>query len=137
MNTCNFKIAIRSGVLLILAFCLSCTPSGQRLLTVQILHDGVVLYEGQRGVPDYTPVEEMWEEVSDISFVDVVGDDSVQNDSEEIRDISGEIVIRIWHVEQKLTECSFGKLSLHRQDAGDSWIIASPSAKRIREAADQ
>ncbi len=41
---------------------LSCTPMpGQRLLTVQIESDGNVVYEGIRGVPDNTPVFEMWD----------------------------------------------------------------------------
>jgi len=41
---------------------------GQRLLQIEIEQDGKSVFSGIRGVPDSTPVKQMWDVVDDVPF---------------------------------------------------------------------
>ena len=113
---------------------LSCTRPGQRLLTVQIESNGTVVYEGIRGVPDNTPVTEMWNVLGDVPFESRVHDESPVEDEQNVRKLQGAIVVRIKHVNQQLGRTSVEDLTLHSIDSGASWSIDSAEIQRIKEA---
>ncbi len=132
----------RIAVASLLCLCLtsvSCTPlPGQRLLTVQIESDGSVLYEGIRGVPDTTPVVEMWDELSDISFKSIASTNKDAEDGEtNTRTVEGTVIVRIKHVNEELTSVSLKKLTIRSNDNGASWSLDAAEAARINESAEE
>ncbi len=114
---------------------LSCARPGQRLLTVQIESNGTVVYEGIRGVPDNTPVAEMWNVLGDVPFESRADDESPVDKEQNVRKLQGAIVVTIKHVDQQLARTSVEELTLHSIDSGASWSLESTEAQRIKEAA--
>jgi len=115
----------------------SCTPSGQRLLTVQIESDGNVVFDGIRGVPDNTPVVEMWNVLGDIPFETTADDNSALDGEENARRLEGAIVVRIKHVDNELASASLKTLTLRSDDGGASWTLDGAEVKRIKVAAEE
>lgn len=121
-------------------FCLSissmaCSPPGQRLLTVQIESNGNVEYEGIRGVPDSTPVVQMWDVIGDIPFEYIAKNGSFVNDKKTTRELKGALVVRIKHVNKELANASLTRLTLRSSDAGALWSLDGAEVKRIKVSA--
>jgi hypothetical protein len=115
---------------------LSCTPLGQRLLTVQIESNGKVVYEGIRGVPDSTPVVEMWDVLDDVPFEYTVKDgNAIEDDETNTRKLEGALVLRVKHVNNELARASLEKLTLRSDDAGETWSLDGAEVERIKVAA--
>ena len=116
-------------IALVLFSTTSCVHVGQRLLTIQIEVDGQVVLEGIRGVPDNTPVNEMWDVLGDVSFM------SMSAEHEHPDTLNGNVVVRIKHVDRQLTSAKLKTLSLQPDDAGSEWSIGKDEAERIKQAA--
>ena len=133
----NFRRICIAALLCLSATSLSCMP-GQRLLTVQIESDGNVVYEGIQGVPDNTPVVEMWEVLGDVPFESTANESNVPEGNEKnARALEGAIVVRIKHVNNELARASLKKLTLRSNDAGASWSLDGAEVKRIKVAAEE
>ena len=136
----NNNTRIVFAVLLCLSLTsLSCTPiPGQRLLTVQIESDGNVLYEGIRGVPDTTPVLEMWDFLGDISFQPTATEAKDADDGEaNARTLDRAVVVRIKHVNKELAIASLERLTIRSKDNGESWSLDAAEAARIKKSAQE
>lgn len=113
----------------------SCLP-GQRLLTIQIEVEGNPEYEGVRGVPDSTPVAQMWDVLGDVRFKPTTTKASSQNAAPlDSQVLEGAIVVRIMHVNDELATASRSKLTLRYDDATDAWKLEQTEVERIRDAA--
>ncbi|WP_442508565.1 hypothetical protein SH528x_000088 [Novipirellula sp. SH528] len=109
------------------------TPPGIRLLTVQIESNDNVVYEGIRGVPDNTPVVEMWDILGDVPFKSTAKGSSVLDDDEKnAGKLEGVIVVRIKHVDKKIANASLKKLTLRSVSAGASWTLDGAEVERIK-----
>ena len=130
----------RIAVLLcVLLTSVACTPTpGQRLLTVQIEADGNVVYEGIRGVPDRTPVVEMWDVLDDVPFRLTATEDKVSETGEaNIRTLEAAVVVRIKHVGRELASSLLKELTLQSKDGGTSWSLDAAEVARIKESAEE
>lgn len=124
---------IRHLSIVLLALCTGCVP-GQRLLTVQIEKDGAVVYEGFHGVPDTTPVPDMWDVLEDIPFEPIERGDS-NADSEDVaeRTMDGSIIVRIKHVDTVLATSDLKSLTVTSHQ--DGWSLNSDQVSRIKQYA--
>lgn len=130
----NLSIVILVGLLLPTA----CgVPVGQRLLTVQIELDGVITFEGIRGVPDNMPVEQMWSVLKDVSF-QLTNKAAVSNSADtQTCSLNGKVVVRIQHVDRNLGRAALTSLSLRKGEPGSSWSLEQNEVDRIKRARTQ
>jgi len=128
----NRNIAILVGLLLPMACCL---PPGQRLLTVQIELDGVITFEGIRGVPDYTPVDQMWDVLQDVPL-HLRNGSTAKPDSPDANtcSLNGKIVVRIQHVDEELCTAKLTSLALFKSEPDSSWSLKESEALRVKRA---
>ena len=128
----NRNFAILVGLLLPMACCL---PPGQRLLTVQIELDGVITFEGIRGVPDYIPVDQMWDVLQDVPF-HLRNASATKPDSPDANacSLNGKIVVRIQHVDEELDTAKLTSLTLCKGESGSSWLLKEGEALRVKRA---
>jgi hypothetical protein len=105
----------------------SCVP-GQRLLTFEIELDGQTVFEGQRGVPDSTPVTTMWDELGSLPF-------NATADEEVTGHLAGKVVVRIKHVNNELDAVELKSLSLQSDAATSQWSIDPAEAERVKSEA--
>ena len=135
----NYTRICLAALLCLLVTSLSCMPTpGQRLLTVQIDLDGNVVYEGIRGVPDNTPVVEMWDVLGDVPFEPTATENNGTEDGESNgRTLEGTIVVRIKHVNRELANASLEGLTLRSNDAEASWSLDAAEVARIKGAAEE
>ena len=107
---------------------MGCAAPGQRLLRVQIEVDGETMFQGMRGVPDSMPVEQMWSELDSVSFQALESDEdaavgSGQASSDKERRLSGEVVVRILHVERELSKAQSNVLDMQSQNGTDWYFV--------------
>ena len=132
MKNCQW-IAL-AALLFLSAMLGSCIP-GQRLLTVQIESEGRVVYEGIHGVPDTTPVEDMWNVIGEVPFHSMAKqNDALGEAKKDVRELEGSIVVRIKHVDDELTRVALKGLTIHSSDSGASWSLEGDEVKRVKEA---
>ena len=84
-------------------------------------------FEGKRGVPDNTPVDEMWNELGEVSF-------KAKTAGPVSEELDGDVVIRIKHVDRELAKVSLTALSLQADTAESAWSIDSAEGERIKTA---
>jgi hypothetical protein len=130
----NFARRCLSLSLFLLAFpaCGLLQP-GQRLLHIEIEQDGKLVFSGIRGVPDSTPVKQMWDVVGGIPFK-AAGDEvaGATDQDAESANLTGKVVIRIKHVDRILAETTVSQLQLTRSADKATWVLAADEAERIR-----
>ena len=113
----------------------SCVHIGQRLLYVDIELDGQVVFTGMRGVRDDMRVEHMWGILKDVTFHTAADSaDAVEDNSERTRTLSGNVVVRIKHVDRELAAVSLSSLSLTRDAPNSSWSLGKGESERIQQA---
>jgi hypothetical protein len=113
----------------------SCVHVGQRLLHIEVELDGKVAFEGIRGVPDNTPVEQMWDVLNGVPF-EMTADyaDSLSDPDEQTRTLNGNVVVRIRHVDHELAVASLSSLALERGGSDSSWFLSDGEANRVKQA---
>jgi len=127
----------RIGLALLLCLsvmCVSCMP-GQRLLTVQIEVGGQVAFEGIRGVPDTTPIAQMWDVLSDIHFQPSTTESIAPADNTATHTLEGPVVVRILHTDDQLASATLKKLTLRPNNAADAWTLGEAEVQQIKTAA--
>lgn len=126
----HLSIVFLAGVF---ALCTGCVP-GQRLLTVQIEKNGAVVYEGFHGVPDATPVPDMWDVLEDIPFEPIErGDSKADSEDATKQTMDGSIVVRIKHVDTVLVTSEMKSLTITSQQ--DGWSLDRDQVSRIKQSA--
>ncbi|MGB4737019.1 MAG: hypothetical protein WBH50_02475 [Fuerstiella sp.] len=126
----NLSLVLVAGVF---ALCTGCVP-GQRLLTVQIEKDGAVVYEGFHGVPDTTPVPDMWDVLEDIPFepIETGGDNADAKDGAK-QTLDGSIIVRIKHVDAVVATSELESLTITSNE--DGWSLDGDQVSRIKDSA--
>lgn len=107
---------------------------GQRLLDIDIVQDGKPVFSGIRGVPDDTPVKQMWDVVDDVQF-HASGDEvpgTTDNGADSVT-LTGKISIRIKHVDNFLADTTVSELKLVRSGGSPTWTFATGEGQRIRQ----
>ncbi|MDG1872784.1 MAG: hypothetical protein P8J27_02645 [Mariniblastus sp.] len=132
-----FTYFCMTGLLCLLVTLSSCgRPPGQRLLTVQIELDGKVVYDGIRGVPDSTPVVEMWNVLGDFQFEENATDaDVLENTPNNIRTLKGNVVVKISHANDELACASLAELTLLSRGPSGGWTLDEGEVARIKSGA--
>ncbi len=132
---CSHPIGI-PAILCVVATFLSCTPLGQRLLTIQVESQGTVLFEGIRGVPDSTPIASMWDELDKVAFeassIDVHWTDKAERDAWKLE---GPLLVRIKHGPRELAQSTIETLTVHKGEAGTTWKLDREEVDRIKAMA--
>ena len=126
----HLSIVLLAGVF---ALCIGCVP-GQRLLTVQIEKDGAVVYEGFHGVPDTTPVPEMWDVLENIAFEPIErggGNADAEDGAKQTMD--GSIIVRLMHVDAVLATSELESLTITSLE--DGWSLDGDQVSRIKDSA--
>ncbi len=110
---------------------------GQRLLTVQIESDGKVVYEGIRGVPDNTPVVEMWDVLDDVPFKPTTTkNNGAENDTTNRVTLEGAVVVRIKHVNRELANAALEELTFRHNKVEATWSLDAAEVARIKRSVD-
>jgi hypothetical protein len=124
--------------LALLCLVTSCAHLGQRLLHIEIECDGDVVFTGMRGVRDDMPVEEMWNTLSDVPF-ELAADSTVTvtGEDEQTCKLTGNVVVRIKHVESELAAISLSSISLTRNEENDSWSLSKDQSEQFRNESAQ
>jgi hypothetical protein len=107
---------------------------GQRLLHIHIVQDGKPVLSGIRGVPDNTPVNQMWDVIDDVSLETSANEllRTDENDADSLT-LTGKVLIRIKHVDKVLAESTVSELKLVRSGGTSTWTLAAGEGERIRK----
>jgi hypothetical protein len=119
--------SIIAAIILLLS-AVSCVNFGQRLLTIQIEHNGRPAFEGTRGVPDNMPVNRMWDVLDDVPF-------TANTEQPHTNELSGDVVVRIKHVDRELASAKLEQLTLRPDADRLSWSLDQDETERIKQAA--
>lgn len=106
-----------------------CMP-GQRVLQIEVEVDGVPKFQGMRAVRDSMSVESMWSELEFVSLKAVNAEGDSLSASENLR-LTGEVVVRILHVENELSTSQSNVLDLESTN-GKDWCFAPGEIQKIR-----
>lgn len=104
----------------------SCIPAGQRLLTIEIELNGLVAFQGIRGVPDNLAIDKIWNIIGEVTFTS-------DSDQPQTIELTGDIVVRIKHVESELANAKLEALSLERDTTNSGWRLQEGEAKRVKK----
>jgi len=107
---------------------MSCTHPGQRLLTIQIELNGRVVFQGIRGVPDNIAIDKVWNVIGDVTLTS-------NTDQPQAKEVTGDIVVRIKHVESELANGKLEVLSLERDTTNSGWRLKEGEVARIKKVA--
>jgi hypothetical protein len=107
---------------------ISCTHAGQRLLTIQIELNGRVVFQGIRGVPDNLAIDKIWNIIGDVTFTS-------DSDQPQTIELTGDIVVRIKHVESELANAKLEALSLECDTTNSGWRLQEGEANRVKKIA--
>ncbi|MEM7477877.1 MAG: hypothetical protein AAF483_23065 [Planctomycetota bacterium] len=124
--------------ILLFTLCLmlsACMPPGQRLLDISIEVDGQAKIEAIYGVPDYTPVEDMWDELSVVEFQ--CSPEEAAGIFESYGSIEGEVVITIRHVQDVLASSTVNDLLMVQGRNKASWKISPDEIQRLNANSQQ
>ena len=129
--------ARRVRAVFVLPLCLAMVSChmGQRYLTFEIEVDEKVVLAGHRGVPDDTPVDEMWDRLDDISF-DVPEDSTSELEAAAGQSLTldGNVVVRIRHVDRELSRAAVSSLTLTRDTPSSAWTLSESDLEQFQRA---
>jgi hypothetical protein len=106
---------------------------GLRLLHIDIVQDGTPAFSGICGVPDDTPINQMWDVLGDVPL-EAFGDEApgtTDKDADAVT-LTGKVLIRIKHVDRVLAETTVSELKLVRSGGTSTWTLAAGEGERIR-----
>ena len=128
----------KSVILLGLTCCLfpGCTFPGQRLLYIEIAVDGETRLEARRGVPDSTPIEEMWDVLVDLQFAapEIASEASKSRSKPGVEwNPEEEVTVTIFHGESELASSTVESLAWIPTE--DGWVLQVGELERLKRAA--
>ena len=113
----------------------SCLPPGQRLLSITIASDGLVTFEGIRGVRDTMPRDQMWRVLEHVPFQLVNNSAKLTaNDQGQSCSLSGKVTVRFYHVKDNLLHADLSSLVLQKSETDNYWYLDKHQASRIKKA---
>lgn len=129
-NDKQMILAQRIGIValvLALAGATGCAFPGQRLLTIQIERDGMTIFSGNYGVPDSTPVDEMYDVVTKVDLDATTASsktiNSQQSNEEPQESLPGQLVLLILHSDEELARRNISNLEMSQISEGKYWRV--------------
>ena len=123
----NRRIAF-SVLAIVLAGASGCAFPGQRLLTIEIDRDGLTIFSGNYGVPDSTPVDEMFDVVTKVNLDATNASNKTVSQSEAAggeaqESLPGQLTLRIKHSGEELALRKISNLEMSQVSEGKYWRV--------------